>query len=71
MCRHPAESLNDGRPQVYELQATVGDFNGDQALLTGRVDALLASFEALHGRRDEAAFDVPVELIRWRGPMSI
>lgn len=42
----------------------MGDFNGDQALLTRRLDALLASFEVLHGRRDEAAFDVPVDLIR-------
>ena len=52
--------------QVYELQATVEDFSGDQALLTGRIDALLASFGELHGQRDGAAFNVPIDLVRCR-----
>lgn len=58
-------AIKDALLKTYELQATVGDFNGDQDLLSGRVDALLASFKALHGRRDEAAFNVPVDLVRF------
>ncbi len=50
--------------QVYELQATIGDFSGDQALLQGRINALLTSLGELHSHRDEAAFEVPVDLIR-------
>jgi mediator of RNA polymerase II transcription subunit 10 len=58
-------AIKDALVKVYELQATVEDFNGDQALLTGRVDALLASFEELHGQRDGAAFNVPLDLVRF------
>jgi hypothetical protein len=56
--------------QVCELQATVEDFSGDQALLTGRIDALLASFEELHGQRDGAAFNVPIDLVRCKSATS-
>ena len=62
----PAMTPGGSFQQVYELQATVEDFSGDQALLTGRVDALLASFGELHGQRDGAAFNVPIDLIRCR-----
>ncbi len=61
---HEVLEFSDVIAQVYELQATVGDFSGDEALLTGRIDALLASLGELHDCRNEAAFDVPVDLVR-------
>ncbi len=50
--------------QVYELEATVSEFDGNQELLAGRLNGLLGSLGALHACRDEAAFDIPVDLIK-------
>ena len=62
-----AESVTDWPAtltQVYELEATVGEFDGNQELLAGRLNGLLGSLGALHACRNDAAFDVPVDLIR-------
>ena len=63
----PDDVLNipPGVPQIYELEATVTDFNGDQDLLHGRLNALLADLGSLQSQRDGAAFEVPVELLRF------
>jgi hypothetical protein len=50
--------------QIYELEATVTDFNGDHELLHERINALLAELGRLQSQRDGAAFEVPVELLR-------
>ena len=53
------------RSQIYELEATVTDFNGDQQLLHDRINELLADLAQLQARRDGASFEVPVELLRY------
>lgn len=52
-------------PQVHELEITIAESNGDSALLTGRLDGLLESLGALFNQKEAAAFDLPVELIKW------
>mmetsp|Transcript_8835 Transcript_8835/g.26448 ORF Transcript_8835/g.26448 Transcript_8835/m.26448 type:complete len:204 (+) Transcript_8835:197-808(+) len=64
-CPGLISALQDSLDKLHELEITIEDCCGDTELLVGRLDGLLESLGALHGKSSEAAFDVPLDLIKF------
>ncbi|KAK9813489.1 hypothetical protein WJX73_001946 [Symbiochloris irregularis] len=50
--------------KIEELEATVTDFNGDQALLQERIQAYSKALETLYSDTTAAEVDVPLDVVK-------